>query len=65
MMLSDTLANQLSEVAYILGIGVAIMLILLGVICLVMGVIILTQDDPEYLGYVPLPRRVDSDDEDS
>ncbi len=64
-MMGEALAYDLSRVAYYCEIGAYVALGLVAVICLVVGVIIIIQDDPEYIGYVPLPRRVDSDDEDS
>ena len=60
---TDALAYEVSRLAYYCEIGAYVALALIGVICLVAGVIIILQDDPEYIGYVPYPREVDNDDE--
>ncbi len=64
-MVTDALVYELSRVAYYAEIAAYVALAVLAVICLVAGVIIIIQDDPEYIGRVPYPRRVDSDDQDS
>ena len=64
-MLAEQLTYELSRLAYIASIGVAIGFIIGGVICLVVGVIIIMQDDSDTVGWVPYPRRVDRDDLDS
>jgi hypothetical protein len=64
-MLSEQLAYELDRLAYYLGIGAIAAGLVIVVICLIIGVRIMLEDDPEYIGYVPLPRRVDSEDQDS
>ena len=61
-MLGEQLAYTLNDLAYMASIGAAIGFIVGAVICLVVGVIIIMQDDPDTVGWVPYPRRVDSDD---
>ena len=65
MMIGEQLTYVLNDLAYIASIGVAIGFIIGGVICLVAGVIIILQDDPNTVGWVPYPRGVDNDDDDS
>ena len=61
-MLGEQLAYTLNDLAYMASIGAAIGFIVGAVICLVVGVIIIMQDDPDTVGWVPYPRRVDNDD---
>lgn len=63
--MGEALAYELSRVAYLLGIGVGVALLMAGVIFLLVGLNLIIKDDPEYIGRVPYPRRVDRDDEDS
>ena len=64
-MIAEQLTYELSRLAYYCEIGAYVALAVIAVTCLVAGVIIIIQDDPEYIGRVPYPRRVDSDDLDS
>ena len=61
-MLGEQLTYVLNDLAYYSVIAAYVALAVIGVICLVAGVIIIMQDDADTVGWVPYPRRVDSDD---
>ena len=62
-MLGEQLTYVLNDLAYYSVIAAYVALAVIGVTCLVAGVIIILQDDADTVGWVPHPRRVDSDDE--
>ena len=62
-MLTDAITYELSRLAYLAGIGMVLALVLIGVLAFIVGVRIMLEADPEYIGYVPYPRGVDKDDE--
>ncbi len=62
-MIGEQLTYTLNQLAYLAGIGMGIALVLIGVLALIVGIRIMLEDEPEYIGYVPYPRGVDNDDE--
>ncbi len=62
-MIGEQLTYTLNELAYYASIGICLAVMLAGVICLIVGIKIMLEDDPDTIGQVPFPRRVDNDDE--